>query len=67
MVALSYSQPLHFGDYGALPLKILWAILDLFTLYVLWTGLKLWLGKRRTRADAQGREVEGGGAPMPAA
>src|SRR3546814_19689968 len=40
MVALSYSQPLHFGDYGALPLKILWAILDIFTLYVLWTGIR---------------------------
>ena len=67
MVALSYSQPLHFGDYGALPLKILWAILDLFTLYVLWTGLKLWLGKRRTRADAQGRDVEGSDRMLPAA
>ena len=61
MVALSYSQPLHFGDYGALPLKILWAILDLFTLYVLWTGLLLWLGKRRAGADAHVREVESGG------
>jgi uncharacterized iron-regulated membrane protein len=66
MVALSYSQPLHFGDYGGLPLKILWAILDLFTLYILWTGIQLWLGKRRTSADAHVREVESGGLVAPA-
>jgi len=66
MVALSYSQPLHFGDYGALPLKILWAILDFFTLYVLWTGIRMWLGKRRTSTDAHVREVESGGLLAPA-
>lgn len=40
--ALSLSQPLHFGDYGGLPLKILWALLDLITIVVLGTGLYLW-------------------------
>jgi uncharacterized iron-regulated membrane protein len=59
--ALSLSQPLHFGDYGQLPLKLLWAVLDLFTLHVLGTGLYLWLGKRRTPLDARVREVETGG------
>jgi len=44
--ALSLSQPLHFGDYGGLPLKILWGLLDLATLIVLGSGLYLWLGKR---------------------
>ncbi|MWO10857.1 PepSY domain-containing protein, partial [Escherichia coli] len=29
--ALSLSRPLHFGDYGGLPLKLLWAVLDVFT------------------------------------
>jgi uncharacterized iron-regulated membrane protein len=59
--ALSLSQPLHFGDYGQLPLKLLWAMLDLFTLHILGTGLYLWLGKRRTSLDARVREVEMGG------
>src|ERR1700755_2670568 len=26
--ALFVSQPLHFGDYGRMPLKIIWALLD---------------------------------------
>lgn len=59
--ALSLAQPLHFGDYGALPLKILWAVLDLFTIVVLGTGIYLWLGKRRTPVSAHVREVESGG------
>lgn len=65
--ALSLSQPLHFGDYGGLPLKILWALLDLFTIMVLVSGLHLWLGKRTTSAEAHLREVETGGALEPAA
>jgi len=34
---------LHFGDYGGLPLKIIWALLDLVTITVLGSGLYLWL------------------------
>lgn len=45
--ALGLSQPLHFGDYGGLPLKILWAALTIFTMIVLGSGLYLWLGKKR--------------------
>ncbi len=45
--ALSLSRPLHFGDYGGLPLKILWALLDLFTIVVLGSGVYLWLAKGR--------------------
>lgn len=44
---LLISQPLHFGDYGGLPLKIIWALLDLVTIVVLGSGLYLWLGRRR--------------------
>ena len=46
---LSLSQPLHFGDYGGLPLKILWALLDLATIFILGSGIYLWV-KKRSRA-----------------
>jgi len=44
--ALLLSQPLHFGDYGGLPMQWLWAALDVVTLIVLGSGLYLWLCKR---------------------
>ncbi|KAF1003191.1 MAG: hypothetical protein GAK28_04887 [Luteibacter sp.] len=37
--ALFLSQPLHFGDYGGLPLKIIWALLTLITIVVLGSGI----------------------------
>ena len=46
--ALLVSQPLHFGDYGGLPLKILWALLDILAIVVLGSGIYLWLKARRT-------------------
>jgi uncharacterized iron-regulated membrane protein len=48
--ALLLSGPLHFGDYGGLPLKILWALLDIATIVVLVSGLYLWLSRRRAPA-----------------
>jgi uncharacterized iron-regulated membrane protein len=33
--ALEVSRPLHFGDYGAMPLNIIWGLLDLITIVVL--------------------------------
>jgi uncharacterized iron-regulated membrane protein len=45
--ALFVSQPLHFGDYGGMPLKILWAVLDIASIVVLGSGLYLWLARRR--------------------
>ena len=50
LTALLISQPLHFGDYGGQPLKLLWALLDLGTIVVLITGLYLWI--RRGKAQA---------------
>ncbi|MBL0914819.1 MAG: PepSY domain-containing protein [Sphingopyxis sp.] len=64
--ALALSQPLHFGDYGGLPLKILWAMLTVFTMIVLGSGLYRWLGKRRSGTEALVREVESGGEMVPA-
>lgn len=62
--ALFLSQPLHFGDYGGLPLKVIWAILDLFTIGVLGSGLYLWLARRRTlRIGTRRRRHCARGAP----
>jgi uncharacterized iron-regulated membrane protein len=44
---LLLSQPLHFGDYGGLPLKIVWAAFDLIAIGVLVSGLILWATRRR--------------------
>jgi uncharacterized iron-regulated membrane protein len=49
--ALLLSQPLHFGDYGGMPLKILWALLDILTIVVLITGLYLWAVRARGRRE----------------
>jgi uncharacterized iron-regulated membrane protein len=51
--ALQVSRPLHFGDYGGLPLKIIWALLDLAAIVVLASGVFLWLGKRKPAASAR--------------
>ncbi|MFF7057256.1 PepSY-associated TM helix domain-containing protein [Achromobacter spanius] len=47
LTALELSRPLHFGDYAGLPLKIIWALLDLITIVVLVSGLYLWIARRR--------------------
>jgi uncharacterized iron-regulated membrane protein len=52
VATLLLSQPLHFGDYGGMPLKIIWAILDVMTIVILVTGLYLWLFRRRSGAAA---------------
>jgi uncharacterized iron-regulated membrane protein len=43
LTALLVSQPLHFGDYGGMPMQILWALLDIATIIVLRSGVYLWL------------------------
>lgn len=44
--AINLSIPLHFGDYGGLPLKILWAVLNIAAIIVLGSGLYLWIVRR---------------------
>lgn len=51
------SQPLHFGDYAGMPLQIVWALLDVATIVVLWSGLVLWWRKRRQPVDNILREA----------
>lgn len=58
--ALMLSKPLHFGDYGGLALKVLWALFTLATIWVLVSGLYLWLGKRAAGTDARLAEIETG-------
>ncbi|HEX7012741.1 MAG TPA: PepSY domain-containing protein [Steroidobacteraceae bacterium] len=53
VTALLISQPLHFGDYGGLPLKILWALLDLIAIVVLASGVYLWIKKRNIPIEAR--------------
>lgn len=59
--ALLISQPLHFGDYGGMPLKVIWAALDLLTMVVICSGLTLWMMRRAKRrpncADAFARRA----------
>ena len=52
LTALLVSQPLHFGDYGGMPMQILWALLDIATIVVLGSGLYLWLKRRQPRSLA---------------
>ena len=59
--ALFLSAPLHFGDYGGLPLKIVWALLDLAAIAVLGTGLYLWVGRRQVSLDRRVAELSSGG------
>ncbi len=64
MGALLLAQPLHFGDYAGLPMKLLWAALDMITIVVLVTGLRLWLART---ARSTGRRGSGAaGVPGPA-
>jgi uncharacterized iron-regulated membrane protein len=51
--ALEVSRPLHFGDYGGLPLKIIWALFDVALIFVLISGLYLWLSRRKTPVESE--------------
>ncbi len=58
LTGLLLSQPLHFGDYGGMPLKVMWALLDLITIVVLISGLYLWWTKRKMSVDQWVMETE---------
>jgi uncharacterized iron-regulated membrane protein len=57
MDALLLSQPLHFGDYGGMPMKILWALLDVLTIIVLGSGVYLWWVRRHAPATGTIRQA----------
>jgi uncharacterized iron-regulated membrane protein len=49
--ALEVSRPLHFGDYGGTPLKIIWVVFDVIAIIVLISGVYLWIVRRKFYAD----------------
>lgn len=59
--ALSLSRPLHFGDYGGLLLKLIWAVLDILTIILLVSGVYLWAArsKRVARPYLDSARAEG--------
>ncbi|NYI02653.1 PepSY-associated TM helix domain-containing protein [Cupriavidus plantarum] len=57
VAALRISGPLHFGDYGAMPLKVLWAVLDVIAIVLLGSGLYLWIGRTR-QMQTRLRDIE---------
>jgi len=65
LTALLVSQPLHFGDYGGQPLKLLWALLDIATIVILITGLYLWV-KRGKSAKVADKIAPASAPPVPA-
>ncbi len=49
--ALLLSEPLHFGNYGGLPLKLVWTLFALSTLGLSVSGVwSFWTGRRERRA-----------------
>lgn len=49
LTAVRISQPLHFGDYGSWPLKLLWCLLAWSTLFITGNGAWLWWTRKRPR------------------
>ncbi len=58
VTTLLVSQPLHFGDYGGMPMKVVWAVLDVITIIVLVSGLYLWLSRRKKPIEERIAELE---------
>jgi uncharacterized iron-regulated membrane protein len=67
VTTLLVSQPLHFGDYGGMPMQIIWALLDVVTIAVLGSGLYLWLARRRSPAGATAARAHAADSGMPTA
>jgi uncharacterized iron-regulated membrane protein len=59
LTLLLLCQPLHFGDYGGMPLKVIWALLDLAAIGVIGSGLYLWAARHRIK-PAPSRDVSPG-------
>jgi len=60
--AIILAEPLHFGDYGGLPLKLLWTACTWLTLFITANGAWLWWDRRRRRAPKASNLVVESGA-----
>jgi uncharacterized iron-regulated membrane protein len=45
--AVLIAEPLHFGDYGGLPLKVVWVMFSLITIALTGSGAVVWIARRR--------------------
>lgn len=54
------SEPLHFGDYGGLPLQLLWFACTWLTMFIVGNGAWLWWTRRRTARRRAAELVEAG-------
>jgi uncharacterized iron-regulated membrane protein len=61
--AILVSQPLHFGDYGGLPMKLLWALATLVTIVVLSSGLYLWWSRQQGASNIADASLSRRSAP----
>ena len=61
--ALQVSRPLHYGDTAGLPLKLIWAALDLILIVILCSGLYLWRKRKKEVSPPPGQQ----NAPLPTA
>ena len=52
------SEPLHFGDYGGLPLQLLWFACTWLTMFIVGNGAWLWWTRRRTARRRSAELVE---------
>ncbi len=49
-LAYNLSEPLHFGDFAGIPLKVLYGVVGLLGSSLYLTGFVVWLLKRRKRS-----------------
>ena len=58
ITTLLLAQPLHFGNYGGIGLKIAWALLCMATIALLLSGLVLWWQKRYEIPELKPRALD---------
>ncbi|MFW7268162.1 PepSY-associated TM helix domain-containing protein [Gluconacetobacter sp. Hr-1-5] len=54
---LELSRPLHFGDYGGIPMKGIWAMLDIYMIVVIISGIIIFIRKNRFYSFIEARHT----------